>query len=65
MRIFNSFYNWSQASRNRLQHFVEVSDKIMLNVVNERASNTEKQMFFVSVGGACDSGLIHAQFFSN
>ena len=62
MRIFNSSYNCSQASVNTL-HVGEVFSKIMIDVVNERTSNTEKQMLFVSVDGACNSGLIHAHFF--
>ena len=63
LRIFNSSYNCSQASVNRLKHVGEVFSKIMIDVVNERTSNTEKQMLFVSVDGACNSGLIHAHFF--
>ena len=65
MRIFNSSYNCLQASVNRLQHVEEVFIKIMIDVVNERTSNTEKQMLFVSVDGECNSGLIHAHFFSS
>ena len=65
MRIFNSSYNCSQASVNRLQHVEEVFSKIMIDVVNERTSNTEKQMLFVSVDGACNSELIHAHSFSS
>lgn len=64
MRVFNSSYNWSQTSVNGLQHVGEVFSKIRIDVVNERTSNREKQILFVSVDGACNSGLIHAHFVS-
>lgn len=64
MRVFNSSYNWSQTSANGLQHVGEVFSKIRIDVVNERTSNREKQILFVSVDGACNSGLIHAHFVS-
>ena len=63
MRIFHSSYNCSQASVNRLQHVGEVFSKITIDVVNERTSNTEKQMLFVIADGACNSGLIHGHYF--